>query len=77
MLEPQRPSSRSFFGMLLMIFGLGSYIFLAAAVGELMITWPIWAQSIYYLLAGTLWIYAAIKLMRWMAAGYNNNQQDK
>ncbi|MFC3053090.1 DUF2842 domain-containing protein [Kordiimonas pumila] len=72
--RPQRPSSRSFFGMLAMIFGLGGYIFLAAFIGEFFITWPILLQSVYYLIAGLIWTYVAVKLLRWMAAGYKNKE---
>jgi len=76
-MEPERPSSRSFFGMLAMVFGLGVYVFAAAALGEYFIEWHIALQSVYYMIAGLLWVYIAVKLLRWMAAGYNTDQNKK
>ena len=67
-----RPSSRSLYGMLLLIFGLAAYAFGAAAVGEAIDHLSLAVVSVYYLVAGLLWIYPAIKILRWMAAAYND-----
>lgn len=72
-MNPERPSSRSLIGMIILIFGLAAYAFGAAAVGDMIADWPLAVTSIYYLIAGLLWIYPAIKILRWMAAGYNKN----
>ncbi|MBV1900850.1 MAG: DUF2842 domain-containing protein [Kordiimonadaceae bacterium] len=71
-----RPSSRSLIGMLLLTFGLAAYAFLAAALGEVISEWPLGIVSVYYLVAGVVWIYPAIKILRWMAAAYNEADTD-
>lgn len=70
-MDQQRPSPRSIIGMLGMIFGLGAYAFGAAAIGDMISHWHLAIISIYYLIAGVVWIYPAIKILRWMAAGYD------
>jgi hypothetical protein len=65
-MPPEKPSSRSLFGMIAMIFGLILYAFLAAGMGELLDGWPILVQSVYYLIAGLLWIIPAKKILYWM-----------
>lgn len=70
-MNTQRPSARSFIGMFAMIFGLAAYAFGAAALGDLIADWPLAIEFIYYMIAGVAWIYPAIKILRWMAAGYN------
>lgn len=69
-MTPERPSSRSLIGMIALIFGLAAYAFAAAAVGDMIADWPLAITTIYYLIAGLAWIYPAIKILYWMAAGY-------
>ncbi len=61
-----KPSSRSAIGMLALIFGLMAYAFLAAGIGGMMSDWSVAIQTIYYLVAGLLWIWPAKKLIYWM-----------
>jgi len=70
-MNQERPSARSLIGMLGMILGLTAYAFGAAAIGDMISDWPLAVTSIYYLIAGVLWIYPAIKILHWMAAGHH------
>lgn len=65
-MQPEKPSSRSLIGMMAMIFGLILYAFLAAGIGDFLAGWPIIIQSLYYLVAGLLWIIPAKKIIYWM-----------
>jgi len=69
-MEPERPASRSLYGMLILIFGLGAYAFLVAAGGDLLINTSMAVQVIYYLITGVIWILPVGKLLRWMAEAY-------
>jgi hypothetical protein len=57
---------RILFGTLGLIFGLGLYalLMMRLAVEILPDYWA--AQLLYYLIAGTLWIFPAARLTRWM-----------
>tara|TARA_R110002096_G_scaffold292243_4_gene486728 strand:+ start:822 stop:1037 length:216 start_codon:yes stop_codon:yes gene_type:complete len=70
-MDQERPSSRSLIGMLGMILGLSAYAFGAAAIGDMISHWPLAITSVYYLIAGIAWLYPAIKILRWMAAGHH------
>jgi len=63
-----RPSPRSFWGMLILLIGLGSYAFGAAAIGDLLVDMPVALQVLYYLIAGIVWIFPVKYLLKWMAA---------
>lgn len=65
-MTPEKPSSRSAIGMFALIFGLTAYAFMAAAVGELLGDMSLAVQTVYYLVAGLLWIWPAKKLIFWM-----------
>ncbi len=73
-MEPTRPSSRSLIGMLAFIFGLTAYAFAVAAIGDLIIDWPILVLAVYYLIMGIIWIWPVKRLLRWMADGYKNRE---
>lgn len=64
--EHQKPSSRSFIGMAVMIIGITLYAFLAAGIGNLIVEWHWAIQMSYYLVAGLIWLYPAKKLLQWM-----------
>lgn len=64
--QQQKPSHRSLIGMLGLILGLTLYAFLAAAIGDLMVEWPMAVQMIYYLIAGLIWLIPAKKVIYWM-----------
>ena len=69
MQNEHRPSSRSLWGMMILIFGLMAYAFLAAGVGDLLSGMSLIIQTIYYLIAGILWIFPARKILEWMGRG--------
>ncbi|TNE61878.1 MAG: DUF2842 domain-containing protein [Alphaproteobacteria bacterium] len=65
----ERPSVRSYVGMLILIVGLTLYAFAAAALGDLLIGWPILVQTLYYLVAGIVWIFPVKYLFGWIGKG--------
>lgn len=69
-MEPEKPATRSMYGMLILIFGLSAYAFLVAAGGDLLIDMPMAVQVAYYLITGIVWIFPVGKLLRWMAKAY-------
>ena len=69
-MEQERPANRSIYGMLIIIFGLATYAFLVAALGDLLIETHLAVQVIYYLVTGIVWIFPVGKLLRWMAEAY-------
>ncbi len=62
----ERPSPRSFWGMMALIFGLMAYAFLAGGIGSMLNETSLVIQTIYYLIAGLAWIWPAKKLIFWM-----------
>ena len=69
-MEQQRPAARSVYGMLIIIFGLATYAFAVAALGDLLIETHMVVQVIFYLITGIVWIFPVGKLLRWMAEAY-------
>lgn len=62
----ERPSPRSFWGMMALIFGLTAYAFLAAGIGGMLTDQPEYIRFAYYLVAGLAWIWPTKKLIFWM-----------
>ncbi len=57
---------RILYGMMLMVLGLAVY---SLAIMKLAADWlpEQWAiETVFYVVAGTIWLYPAIKLTRWM-----------
>lgn len=69
-MNQERPANRSIYGMLIIIFGLATYAFLVAALGDLLIEAHMAVQVVYYLVTGIVWIFPVGKLLRWMAEAY-------
>lgn len=46
-----------------------AYILLAASLGSLIAAWPRWVQLVYYVVAGTGWIFPLKPLFAWMNRG--------
>ena len=58
---------RKLVGTVVLLIFLVLYIWAAAAIGAGRITLaPIWAQTLYFLVAGLLWVLPAGLLIRWM-----------
>ena len=64
-----KPSWRKPVGILAMLVALALYAMLAvtllAAVGR----WPVLAQTLVYLVAGTIWILPLGRFLQWMETG--------
>ncbi len=71
-MEPQRPVSRSLYGMLILIFGLAAYAFFIASIGDYLGNTHIAVQVVFYFITGTVWIFPVGKLLRWMAEAYKD-----
>lgn len=69
--ERTRPSPRSLIGIIGFILGLTLYALLASVLSDLVAPFGLVAEVFYYALAGTLWIFPALRLIRWMNAGYS------
>lgn len=65
-----RPSWRKPAG----IFGILGYILLwavlVASLSAFVGKWPILVQAIFYLVAGTIWIFPLKPVLRWMETGH-------
>lgn len=57
---------RILYGMLLLIGGLAAYSLAVMALAVRILPDSGWAEFPYYLVAGTIWIYPAARLTRWM-----------
>ena len=68
-MNEDKPAARSLWGMFILIFGLMAYAFLAAGIGSLLNGSSLVIQTIYYLIAGILWIFPTRKLLEWMGRG--------
>ncbi|WP_374765173.1 DUF2842 domain-containing protein [Yunchengibacter salinarum] len=63
----EKPRWRNYLGMALLLIGLAIYAFTVAAIGGAMVDWHLAVQTLFYLVTGIVWIFPAIKLMKWMA----------
>lgn len=70
------PRTRKFIGALALLFGLLVYIILAVAIGIRVPRTPL-AELPYYILAGILWIFPAIRIIAWMARGDIDQDAEK
>ncbi len=57
---------RILWGMLLMVGGLAVYSLLVMKLATDWLPQQLLAEAIFYPLAGTIWLYPAAKLTRWM-----------
>lgn len=74
-LAPPKPKGRSTAGFLILLTGLTLYAFVAAAIGDLMVDWPLMIQLAYYGVAGIVWIFPAGRVLRWALTDPANTQQ--
>lgn len=63
------PTLRKPMGVLMILVLILVWVVLVVTLGEPVANWPIWGQSIYYLIAGTAWIIPLKPLLRWMEVG--------
>ena len=64
-----KPSWRKPVGILAMLFALALYAILAVTLLAPVARWPILAQMVVYLVAGTIWILPLGHFLQWMETG--------
>ena len=64
-----KPSWRKPVGILAMLFALALYAILAVTLLAPVARWPILAQMVVYLVAGTIWILPLGRFLQWMETG--------
>jgi Protein of unknown function (DUF2842) len=63
------PTWRKPAGVLLILAMIGIWSFIIATQWEYIGRWPIWAQGIFYLFAGIVWLLPLKPLLIWMETG--------
>jgi hypothetical protein len=56
-------------GILMILTLITVWVVLVVTLAASIAAWPIWAQSLFYLIAGTAWILPLKPLLRWMEVG--------
>jgi membrane protein YdbS with pleckstrin-like domain len=64
-----RPSWRKPVGILAMLALLAAYVVAVVTLLEPVGCWPVWAQAVVYLVAGTVWIVPLGRFLKWMETG--------
>ena len=64
-----RPSWRKPFGVLALLLALALYALVAVTLLAPVARWPILAQMVVYLIAGTIWILPLGRFLQWMETG--------
>lgn len=64
-----KPSWRKPVGILAMLLALALYAILAVTLLAPVARWPILAQMVVYLVAGTIWILPLGRFLQWMETG--------
>ena len=64
-----RPSWRKPFGVLALLVALALYAILAVTLLAPVARWPILAQMVVYLVAGTIWLLPLGRFLQWMETG--------
>lgn len=67
--SPMSTRTRKLIGTLLLLATLGLYLPLAMVVGAARVTESsVWIQTLYFLVAGLIWVLPAGLLLRWMVS---------
>ena len=64
-----RPSWRKPFGVLALLVALAIYALAAVTLLAPVARWPILAQMVVYLVAGTIWLLPLGRFLQWMETG--------
>jgi len=59
-------AGRTLIGLFSILALIGAWALLIAAFANFIAPWPIWAQSIFYLVAGLAWLLPLRPLLVWM-----------
>lgn len=65
--ERQRASLRGLFGIVVLIVGLTLYAVICVEIGVRILPDSLWAELLYYVTTGIIWIFPAMALIRWSA----------
>lgn len=66
----ETPSWRKPIGMLGILAYVTVWAVAVASLSGLVGLWPVLAQSIFYVIAGTIWILPLKPVLKWMETGY-------
>ena len=69
MRQPPSPSYRSLVGIGLILLLIAVWAVFVASLAQLVGTWPIPVQALYYLIMGIVWIIPLKPLVRWVQTG--------
>ena len=64
-----KPTWRKPFGIIAMLLALAVYAVVAVTLLAPVARWPILAQMVVYLVAGTIWILPLGRFLQWMETG--------
>ena len=64
-----RPTWRKPIGIIALLVALGVYAVVAVTLLAPVARWPILAQMVVYLIAGTIWILPLGRFLQWMETG--------
>ena len=64
-----KPSWRKPFGILALLVALALYAIVAVTLLAPVARWPIMAQMVVYLVAGTIWLLPLGRFLQWMETG--------
>lgn len=64
-----KPSWRKPFGILALVVALALYAIVAVTLLAPVARWPILAQMVVYLVAGTIWLLPLGRFLQWMETG--------
>ncbi|HLY58014.1 MAG TPA: DUF2842 domain-containing protein [Stellaceae bacterium] len=67
-MNPEAPRLRVLIGTIALIAGLAAYALLAMRLAVAILPESTLAEVVYYGVAGTLWVWPAARLLRWMQA---------
>lgn len=61
------PAAKRALGAAAILVYLAGYIVLVASFASVIGAWPVWAQAIFYAVAGIVWVFPLRPVFTWMA----------
>ena len=75
-MPPAQPSSRTLFGIALILLLIGAWAVFVASLAQVVGNWPILVQALFYLVMGIAWIIPLKPLVRWIQTGSFRDEVD-
>ena len=75
-MPPAQPSSRTLFGIALILLLIGVWAVFVASLAQVVGNWPILVQALFYLVMGIAWIIPLKPLVRWIQTGSFRDEVD-